>query len=286
MQSETSHRLPQRLEESARYVGAIPAVYDRQLGPILFKPFAVDLAHRLPGYQFGTVLETACGTGILTSQLRRRLRPCVELVGTDFNRPMLDFAKKKLHALQNICWKQADATELPFASASFRAVVCQFGLMFCQNKAAAFSEARRVLIDGGFFGFSVWDGLDTNPFAAIGNAIVCRALGADAPRFFDVAFGFNDRFRLQELLNERGFEDVRFEPVTRVLQCRSAKMLAHASIIGTPVGLAIKDLGAECEPIIDAIAEQLARVGGDAPFCTTMQALVVTARARGGKAWP
>ena len=104
---------------------------------------------------------------------------------------------------------------------------------------------------------------------------------ADAPRVFDVTYGFNDTIHLRELLSRHGFEDLRFEPLIQVLRSRSARMLAHASIMGTPVCLAIKGLGAACEPIIDRIAEQLARIGGDAPFCSTMRALVVTARARG-----
>ena len=104
---------------------------------------------------------------------------------------------------------------------------------------------------------------------------------ADAPRVFDVTYGFNDTIHLRELLSRHGFEDLRFEPVIQVLRSRSARMLAHASIMGTPICLAIKDLGVACEPIIDAIAEKYARVGGDSPFCSTMRALVVTARARG-----
>jgi hypothetical protein len=38
----------------------------------------------------------------------------------------------------------ADAAALPFADASFDAVVCQFGLMFFPDKPKSFSEVHRV----------------------------------------------------------------------------------------------------------------------------------------------
>ena len=54
---------------------------------------------------------------------------------------------------------------LPFADAAFDAVVCQFGVMFFPDKAAAFAEARRVLRPGGTLLFNVWDRLEDNDFA-------------------------------------------------------------------------------------------------------------------------
>jgi ubiquinone/menaquinone biosynthesis C-methylase UbiE len=51
---------------NAEFAGTIPAAYDRYLGPILFKPYAEDLAARLKVGANASVLELACGTGILT----------------------------------------------------------------------------------------------------------------------------------------------------------------------------------------------------------------------------
>ena len=47
--------------EHARFSGSIPAAYDRYLGPILFQPYAEDLAARLPIKKTSSVLELACG---------------------------------------------------------------------------------------------------------------------------------------------------------------------------------------------------------------------------------
>ena len=53
---------------------SIPEVYDSHLGPVMFDPYAENLARRLSGQVEGAVLEVACGTGILTRQSRKKGR--------------------------------------------------------------------------------------------------------------------------------------------------------------------------------------------------------------------
>jgi hypothetical protein len=82
-------------EEHARFSCSIPAAYDRYLGPILFQPYAEDLAARLPIKTTTSVLELACGTGILTRVLRTYLPSKVKLIATDLNDPMFRQAAAK-----------------------------------------------------------------------------------------------------------------------------------------------------------------------------------------------
>jgi ubiquinone/menaquinone biosynthesis C-methylase UbiE len=49
------------------FEGSIPENYDRYLGPVLFEPFADDIVARLKKAQPESVLELACGSGILTA---------------------------------------------------------------------------------------------------------------------------------------------------------------------------------------------------------------------------
>ncbi|HXA72004.1 MAG TPA: class I SAM-dependent methyltransferase, partial [Stellaceae bacterium] len=137
------------------FAGSIPALYDRHLGPMLFEPYALDMAERVARLAPKRVLEIAAGTGIVTRALSQKL-PTVPIVATDLNQPMLDHAAARLSS-ERITWRQADAQALPFDDASFDVLVCQFGVMFFPDKAKAFSEARRVLAPGGRFLFNVWD---------------------------------------------------------------------------------------------------------------------------------
>ena len=99
-------------------------LYERHLVSALFEPYAVDLARRVADYVAGPVLEMACGTGIVTRQLRTHLKPTVSLMATDINPGMLDYAQRKLKGLDGIGWRQADITDLPFPDASFHVAVC------------------------------------------------------------------------------------------------------------------------------------------------------------------
>src|SRR5258705_14009353 len=67
--SRVTPQLEGSVERSAQFTGSIPAAYDRFLGPMLFEPYAADLAARLTVPPAAAVLELACGTGILTRHL-------------------------------------------------------------------------------------------------------------------------------------------------------------------------------------------------------------------------
>ena len=129
-------------DQYADFSGSIPAVYDRYLGPMLFQPYAEDLAARLQVTNDSSVLELACGTGILTRVLRTRLPSSVTLTATDLNEPMLRNAMGKFLENGAVQWRQADACSLPFHDQMFDAVVCQFGLMFVPDKMLAVREAH------------------------------------------------------------------------------------------------------------------------------------------------
>src|SRR5688572_3462352 len=130
------------------FAGSIPEIYDEYLVPLIFEPYAEDLAARLISRPVANVLELAAGTGVVTRRLAAVLRGDVSIVATDLNQPMLDRAARTGTA-RPVDWRQADALQLPFADASFDAVICQFGVMFFPDKVRAFAEARRVLRPGG-----------------------------------------------------------------------------------------------------------------------------------------
>jgi ubiquinone/menaquinone biosynthesis C-methylase UbiE len=111
-------------DEHAQFSGSIPAAYDRYLGPMLFQPYAEDLATRLQVGENGSLLELACGTGILTRVLRTRLPTTVKLTATDLNEPMFRHAAAKFRKDEAVRWLQAASCSLPSDDRMFDAVVC------------------------------------------------------------------------------------------------------------------------------------------------------------------
>jgi SAM-dependent methyltransferase len=261
----------------ANFGGSMPEYYDRIMGPGQFDVFSTDLARRLPAKPAGDVLEVACGTGIVTRRLREHLDPGVRLVATDLSAAMLEYARGKVAG--RIEWQTADAAALPFKDASFAAVVCAFGIMFVPDKKAALGEARRVLREGGSLLFNVWDGLEANAHSRATNGVFAEMFPGDPEMQFSAPFVFNDRAVLRSLLRGVRFREVRMDVVRKEIQFRSARDVAEGQLRGTPRGAMLEKRGLALEEIIEKCAVALAKVGGEAPFRGSAQALVVEARA-------
>lgn len=166
----------------ALFAGSIPDIYDRLLVPLIFEPYASDLAKRVAEAKPQLVLETAAGTGAVTRALASSLKDA-RIVATDLNQPMLDHARSRQSGDKRIEWRQADALELPFKDQTFDAVACQFGLMFLPDKVQGYREARRVLKPSGRFFFSVWDRISENEFADVVTQALATFFPQDPPRF-------------------------------------------------------------------------------------------------------
>ena len=91
------------------FAGSIPEIYERHLVPLIFEPYAEDLAGRLCSRRVSRVLELAAGTGVVTRALARELPRDCEIVATDLNQAMLDQAAA-LGTAHPFEWRQADAS--------------------------------------------------------------------------------------------------------------------------------------------------------------------------------
>lgn len=118
------------LEADKLFAGSIPENYDHHMVPLIFEPYAADIAQRAASLRPDAVLEIAAGTGVVTRALAPKLSPGANYVVTDLNQPMLDYAASRQAPDSRITWQQADAQSLPFENASFDLVFCQFGAMF------------------------------------------------------------------------------------------------------------------------------------------------------------
>jgi ubiquinone/menaquinone biosynthesis C-methylase UbiE len=215
------------------FTGSIPQLYDLHLGPLLFQPYAEDLAERLKVSRPGAILETAAGTGIVTRSLARALPEAV-ITATDLNQAMLDHAARQTSAC--VSWRQADAQGLPFPDATFDAVVCQFGVMFFPDKARAFAEARRVLKPGGQFLFNVWDRLENNVVSLALNEFLVRRYPKDPPQFLSRApFGFFDIGTITALLKGASFAKVEAVTVPKRSRAASVKTAVLGLCHGSPL---------------------------------------------------
>jgi SAM-dependent methyltransferase len=247
------------------FAGSIPKLYDTHLVPLIFEPYAADLANRLKSRPLRRVLEIAAGTGVVTRALAAALPESVSIVATDLNQAMLDQAAA-VGTKRAVEWRQADAMKLPFEDGTFDAVVCQFGAMFFPDKAKAFAEARRVLRAGGVFIFNVWDRIEENEFADTVTAALGTLFPADPPRFMArTPHGYNDTRVIAQDLAGGGFTAApRIDTVTARSRAASPRIPAIAYCQGTPLRNEIESrdasrLGEATDIAAEAVATRFGR---------------------------
>jgi ubiquinone/menaquinone biosynthesis C-methylase UbiE len=269
--------LPDRDSQDAAFSGSIPEIYDRCLGPLLFEPYADDLARRAVALQPGRILEEAAGTGIATAAIAKAL-PAVEIVATDLNQAMLDVAARRVPS-GKVRFQAADAQSLPFVDGEFDLVVCQYGVMFFPNRFEAFREVRRVLKPGGHFLFNVWAGLDGNPIARIVEDAVATLFPDDPPRFLSrTPYGHGDTTHIADDLTAAGFADAEIETVILPSRAESARQAAVGFAHGSPLRMEIEARDpAMLEQAAERAATALEAEYGEGPIEAAMTASVVLA---------
>jgi SAM-dependent methyltransferase len=259
------------------FAGSIPALYDRYLVPLIFEPYANDLANRLRERSPSSVLEIAAGTGVATRALASALPGSVSIVATDLNQAMLDHAAA-VGTKRAVEWRQADAMSLPFPDAAFDAVACQFGAMFFPDKSRAFSEARRVLKRGGVFIFSVWNRIAENEFADVVTTALESIFPDAPPRFLArTPHGYHEHAAIERDLADGGFTvPAQIATLSERSKARSARDPAIAYCQGTPLRNEIeaRDVSRLAEAT-DAAARAIAQRFGSGPVDGRIQAQIV-----------
>lgn len=269
------------LETDKAFAGSIPENYDRYMVPMIFEPYAVDIAQRAASWSPTKVLETAAGSGVVTRALAPRLPRDANYFATDLNQSMVDYAASRQPPDTRIKWLQADAMALPFENATFDLVCCQFGAMFFPNRTSGYREARRVLKPGGHFLFNVWDRIEENVFADDVTNALAKVFPDDPPRFLArTPHGYHDTARIRSELEEAGFSDVVIDTRAEQSRASSPRLVAVAYCQGTPLRNEIEARdGGKLEPATDYAASMIADRHGSGEVAAKIQAHVVTALA-------
>lgn len=261
------------------FAGPVPQIYDRLLVPLIFQPYAEDLAARVMAGDPERILEVAAGTGALTQEMAAHLDGG-SIVATDLNPAMLDLAAARFPNDGRITCRQADALDLPFADESFDTVACQFGAMFFPDKAKGYAEARRVLKPGGRFLFNVWDTVESNDFTAVMLDALAELFPGDPPRFLArTPHGYHDVGTIELDIMSGGFPRPEIERVEKRSRADSAADVAIGLCQGTPMRGEIEARGApELGAVTEAVAKALERRFGSGAIEGALSAFVVSAR--------
>ena len=256
--------------------------YDSILVPLIFAPYATDIAARTKALEPGSVLEVACGTGVVTRALAEALPLDCAITATDLNPAMFSHGES-VGTKRPVTWGQADVNELPYANDSFDVVVCQLAAMLFQDRPDAYREVRRVLRPGGTFLFNVWGEIEKNEFAEVVTEAMSALYPDDPPDFLArTAYGHGSPAEIEADVDAAGFTKWTLTECDQISRAASPDLPAIAYCQGTPLRNEIeaREPGG-IEHATRVATAALASRFGKGPCVGRISAVVVAARKDG-----
>jgi ubiquinone/menaquinone biosynthesis C-methylase UbiE len=232
-----------------------PELYERYLVPGITSVWANDLLDRIAPSQRESVLDIACGTGVV-ARLAQQRGHAGRLVGIDLNTAMLAVARAKSAAIE---WIEGSALDLPFDANSFDIVLCQLGLQFFPDRPLALKEMVRVLKPGGRAGFSVYSAIDKTPAANAFVQALDKYLGEGASRTKRSEHLSCDVQEVGTWAKQAGFDVVNVDAVTKQITFPSMLDYVRFQLTATPMAGLLKDKDApERDGLITSISNDAA----------------------------
>ena len=267
------------METDKVFAGAVPQVYDRDLGPILFQPFAEAVAERL-GDADRAILETAAGTGIVTRAIaaalprsRRSSRPTsTRRCSTSRPRGRRPARRPGGRPTPRRCPSRTErSTSWSACSASCS---CPTRRRPIARRGACCGPAGRLIFD-------VWD-------RHRGQSAHAHRRGDASPACFRTIRRASSRARRAAITTRRRIErelrDAGFATSSGSRRCAATPTCRRARqpAIGFCQGTPLRDEIEARDPAglaraTDAVAAALRARFGDGPFRAPQQALLVTA---------
>ena len=109
------------------------------------------------------VLDVACGTGVVTKQIQKKIGKYGYVVGIDTSTTAIKIAKKWNQKNRNLDFINTDAENFTF-SKKFDIITCQYALFFFPNAQKALKNMKNSLKKSGKIGISVHGSKDNVPF--------------------------------------------------------------------------------------------------------------------------
>ena len=259
--------------------GNAPLAYDTYIVDAFMRDYSRRLVEAAAIHEGDRVLDVACGTGIVARLAKSKAGETGNVVGFDLNPGMLARARESDGNDVRVHWREGSATEMPFADGSFDLVLCQHGLQFIPDKAAALSEMHRVLNSKGRLFVSVWRTIEHCPWQeAIANAIE-RNVGKDPATLVRSAFTFGDAEQLRKSIADTGIHDVDIQIERDTIRHPSLAEFVPGYLSATPVAAAVADLDANTQSKITAdVRDALAAYRVDDGLAAPIEAHLAMAR--------
>lgn len=198
---------------------------------------AQDLLINLADLKQGeNVLETACGTGLITYRIAESVKPGGSVTATDLSGSMLEIAREEAarRSISNVSFHRMDAEELSMEDQQFDAALCSLGIMYYPDPVQSLREMHRVLNPGARAAVVTWGERKKCGWAEIFPIVDNRVATDVCPLFFQQGTGKT----LELSFQKAGFSDIKTKRKSVNLHYSSADIALMAAFAGGPVALA------------------------------------------------
>lgn len=200
---------------------------------------AQDTLMKMSGLKPGmSVIETACGTGMVTRRIVKAVQPGGRVLATDLSERMVEELR---NAAYREGWQGVEADrmaveDLNVPDATFDSAICALGLMYTPDPRAALQEMARVVKPGGRINATVWGERKNCGWAEVFPIVDARVASEVCPMFY--ATGAPGALRMDfELAGLRNIEEHR---QSELLYFADAEAVTDSVLMGGPVALAVK----------------------------------------------
>jgi ubiquinone/menaquinone biosynthesis C-methylase UbiE len=182
------------------------------------------------------VLETACGSGLVTVDIARAVGSSGEVLATDLSDGMLERARTATVELEldPVRFERMDAGALDLPDDTFDAALCSLGLMYVPDFGAAIREFARVVRPGGRAAAVVWGERRRCGWADLFPIVDARVKTEVCPLFFQLGTGDT----LEALMREAGLQQVESRRIRTTLDFPTEERALEAAFAGGPVAMA------------------------------------------------
>lgn len=196
------------------------------------------LARLAPGE---SVLDVACGTGIVTLSAAHAVGADGHVLGVDLSGQMVDAGRRRAEALglSNVSFERMDAEQLDLPDASFDVALCSLGLMYAPEPEQAMREMRRVLRPGGRIVIAVWGERSRCGWASVFEIVDAEVIGDVCPLFFRLG----QHGALACLCTDAGLTVTGQSRVDATLVYTDGIEACDAAFVGGPVAMAWSRFG-------------------------------------------
>ena len=200
---------------------------------------AQDTLLRMVDVQQGqSVIETACGSGMVTLRLANAVGPMGRVIATDLSQGMIDDLMERMctSKVKNVTAYRMPVEKLDQPENAFDAAVCALGLMYTPDPGKAVTEMARVVAPGGRVAALVWGERRNCGWAEVFPIVDARVTSEVCPMFF----GTGAPTALARLFEQAGLQEISEHRQSEVLRFNDETAVLNAVLLGGPVALAVK----------------------------------------------